>query len=61
MKHKRIVRGNFTTLPSGSDVLSVGATNAVTERRAPYSKSKVPHPTQQSVEEARDFSEAHQT
>ena len=61
MQHRRIVRGNFTTLPSGADVLSIGATNAVTERKDPLTKSKVPHPTRESVGEARRFSMEHET
>jgi|GEM_PF-4407034 len=61
MQHKRIVRGNFTTLPTGADVLSIGATNAVTERENEGEAQSGPRPSDESVREARRFSERHQT
>ena len=61
MKNKRIVKGNFTTLPTGADVISVYETYPVTEKKelSPFS-AKLKAPSIESVIEARAFSQENQ-
>ena len=54
MEHKRIVKGNNTTIPTGAEYLSVYKTNAVTEKK--YSgKGNVPLSSSECVTDSRDF------
>ncbi len=57
MKNRRVIRGNFTTLPTGSDVLSANLTNAVTENEHPLKPGKTVFSSPECVREARFFSE----
>lgn len=56
MKSKRIVKGNFTTIPTGADVIGDYQTLAVTEtqRRGP---GNIPLSSAECVVEAREFME----
>lgn len=54
MKAKRVTKGNFSTLPTGSEVLGAYMTNAVTEDKR-HGKGNAPIPSIESVVEAREF------
>lgn len=61
MNHKRIIKGNFTTVPTGSALLSAYETYAVTEKKEPSPfSSKLKSPSLESAIEARIFSEENQ-
>ena len=60
IKNRRIVHGNFTTLPTGADVLSQNVTNAVTESAVSLQSGKTPVSSAECVREARIFCQENQ-
>jgi hypothetical protein len=54
MKNKRVVKGNFTTVPTGADLLSTYETNAVTEKFRP-GEGDLPLSSYDSVVASREF------
>ncbi len=54
MNHRRIIKGNNTTIPTCSDLLCAYETNAVTEKGIP-GKGNIPLSSEECVIESREF------
>ena len=54
MEHKRILRGNNTTIPTGAEVLSTNITYAVTDK-SKTGKGNIPLSSEECVAASREF------
>ena len=56
MKHKRIIRGNNTVFPAGSEILGEFATSVITDRSG-RGKGNIPISNEMCVIESRIYNE----